>query len=234
MSANKIKNDYTSISAIPVVLSCICLWIYSLFYAVTEQNQGDIYRIIYLHVPSAFAAFLCSFLLFINSIAGLRKYAKSSIFGKAIAEVGLLFTLITLATGSIWGKPTWGVWWTWDARLTTTFILSLLYCGYLILWQNLDSGEGKTKACSVLGILIFADVPIIYKSVTWWRTLHQPPSLLRSSGATMSPSIMNLLLTTCAAVICFAIWLIINRAINLKLAEKVHNISFSKLAEEEG
>ena len=229
------KDRNALLSIFLLTICCIGLWIYCIFYAVSEQNQGDIYRIIYLHVPCAFTAFLSSFFLFINSISGLKKSGQSSLYyGKSIAEVGLIFTVITLLTGSIWGKPTWGVWWTWDARLTTTFILLLLYCGYLLLWQNLSSKQGKAKACSVLGILIFADVPIIYKSVTWWRTLHQPPSLLSNQGPTMSTSIMYLLLACCLAVMSLSIWMIRYRALNLVMMEKVHHISYTKLNQIEG
>lgn len=205
---------------------CLLTWIYCVFFAASERHQGDVYRILYLHVPSAFTAFFSSLLLFITSITSLRSKDQHAVFkDRAIAEVGLIFTLITLFTGSVWGKPTWGVWWTWDARLTTTFILALLYCAYILLWTSIDQPIKRKKVCAVLGILIFADVPIIYKSVTWWRTLHQPPSMLRSGGSTMSGSILYLLVFCCFITILFGLWMIKQREWNLKLKNRIEQIS---------
>lgn len=218
---------------IALMLACLGLWIYGIFFAISEAHQGEVYRIIYLHVPSAFSCFFCALILFCFSVAGLLGKSGSLVFGKASAEVGLLFTIITLATGSIWGKPTWGVWWTWDARLTTTFILSLLYCGYLLLWSAMQPGRGRLKVCSILGIIIFADVPIIYKSVTWWRTLHQPPSIFRENGPTMAPQILYLLLACSFAVICLSIWMIWLRSENLRLDEELSKASYRQLEEQE-
>jgi heme exporter protein C len=167
-------------------------WYQSIYVLPSDIHQGDVYRIIYLHVPAAFAAFLLSFVLLGISIYGLAtKNPSAEYAGRAVSEIGLIFTILTLATGSIWGKPTWGTWWTWDARLTTTFILAVLYGGYLLLWSSLPQGLGRIKATGILGVLIAVDVPIIYKSVTWWRTLHQPPSMMRAGGSTMAPEILN-------------------------------------------
>lgn len=224
----------TLITGLLVLCLAVLSWGYALFFATTESHQGEVYRILYLHVPSAFSAFFCSFLLLVFSIGGLKGQKSALIYSKATAELGLLYTILTLATGSIWGKPTWGVWWTWDARLTTTFILSLLYCGYLLLWSSMSSGPLRTKVCSVLGVLIAADVPVIYKSVTWWRTLHQPPSLLREGGeSTMSPEIKYLLLTCCVTGISVCIWLIWQRSVNLKLQETLDKASYQHLREQE-
>ena len=146
---------YGAVSTIAVLTT----WFYALKFAPSEEHMGEVYRIIYLHVPSAITAFLSSFVLFIFSVAALRKSAvNASIWARATAEVGLLFTILTLATGSIWGRPTWGVWWTWDARLTTTLLLALLYAGYLILYHSMEAGKSRDKALSILGILILAAV----------------------------------------------------------------------------
>lgn len=211
-------------------LTVLATWFYALFYVTTDQHQGEVYRIIYLHVPSAFTSFLSSFILFIFSVIGLRKQQESNLrWAKSAAEIGLAFTVLTLATGSIWGKPTWGTWWTWDARLTTTFILALLYCGYLLLWNSLQAGPMRVKICSILGIINFAMVPIIYQSVNWWRTLHQPQSILRRGGATMSPEILYLLLTAIFAMLSFSIWMMYTRATNLKLKEDLEEASYKQL-----
>ncbi|MCB9228333.1 MAG: cytochrome c biogenesis protein CcsA [Deltaproteobacteria bacterium] len=222
------------ISGSILLIFLLLCWGYALFFAPTESHQGDVYRIMYAHVPSAFAAFFCSFLLLLFSLSGLRGHASSLVYSKATAELGLLYTILTLVTGSIWGRPTWGVWWTWDARLTTTLILSLLYCGYLLLWSSLPAGSLRNKICPVLGILIAADVPVIYKSVTWWRTLHQPPGLIREGGeSTMAGDIRNLLILCCLSGLLFCCWLIWQRAINLKLEEELHRLSLRHLQNQE-
>lgn len=205
-------------------------WLAAFFYAPIDANQGVVYRIMFLHVPCAFAAFASSFVLFLLSLWGLKtKAEKALIWSKATAEVGLLYTALTLATGSIWGRPTWGTWWTWDARLTTTLLLALLYCGYLLLHAAMSPGKSRVSVCGALGILIFVDVPIIYQSVTWWRTLHQPPSMLRAGGSTMAPEILFTLLSGIGAMILVALWLISQRGRNLMLRDEIESASFAQL-----
>ena len=207
-----------------------CHWFAAFFYAPVDEHQGEVYRIMFLHVPSAITAFASSAALAVFSALGLKQRSESSLaLAKATAEVGLLFTLLTLATGSIWGRPTWGTWWTWDARLTTTFLLALLYSGYLLLYSAMPAGPGRVRACAVLGILIFADVPIIYKSVTWWRTLHQPPSMLRAGGPTMDPEILWTLVVGIATLCLYASWLIRFRSGNIRLADNLEAASFEQL-----
>ena len=217
----------TTFMGISLSLAMAFLWLWAIFFAPTEKHQGEVYRIIYLHVPAAFAAFSSSAVLLFYSVSGIRNRDNSTLnWQKACAEVGLVFTMITLATGSIWGKPTWGTWWTWDARLTTTFLLALLYSAWLLLHASLTPGPGRTTACSVLGILIFADVPIIYKSVTWWRTLHQPQSILRPGGSTVSDDILFPLVAGILITCGTAVWLMANRAYNLKLKDDMESLSF--------
>lgn len=206
----------------------LLFWVWALWFAPSERHQGEVYRIIYLHVPAAFAAFASSAVLLVFSIKGLRSRDEAPIlWQKACAEVGLIFTVITLATGSIWGRPTWGTWWTWDARLTTTFLLALLYASWLMLYGSMAAGRTRSTVCSVLGILIFADVPIIYKSVTWWRTLHQPQSILRPGGSTVSSDILIPLVTGIFITIIIATVLMRQRVSNLKLREKVESSGFT-------
>ncbi len=221
------------LSGVLLSLALLVVWYWALFGVTTEQHQGEVYRIIYLHVPAAFTAFFSAFLLFIFSVLGLvKKQEKHLRYAKSCAEVGFIFTILTLATGSIWGKPTWGTWWTWDARLTTTFLLGLLYAGFLLLYASLQSGPTRIKVCSVIGILIFADVPIIYKSVTWWRTLHQPPSI-KPSASTISPEILTFLLICVAVTLAFATWMTIQRAINLRLKEELEDASYQQMNTQE-
>lgn len=217
------------VGAVTTTLIGLC-WLAAFFYAPVDSNQGPVYRIMFLHVPCAITAFSSSLALFIFSIWALRSSDdRPMLWSKACAEVGMLFTMLTLATGSIWGRPTWGTWWTWDARLTTTFLLALLYAGYLLLFSAMAPGPGRRRVAAVLGILIFADVPIIYKSVTWWRTLHQPPSMLREGGSTMDPQILHTLLISILIMCLYGFWLMMERARNLALRDELESASFDQL-----
>jgi len=204
-------------------------WIWALKFAPSELHMGEVYRIIYVHVPAAFGAFFSAGVLLAVSIWGLmRRNSAAMLWGRASAEVGLVFTILCLATGSIWGRPTWGVWWVWDARLTTTLLLGLLYAGYLILYNSLSAGPQRNKVCGALGILIAIDVPIIYKSVTWWRTLHQPPSLMRPGGPSMASEMVWTLLICGAVTLMVGAWLLVNRVKNLKTLEDLERWSFEQ------
>ncbi len=153
---------------------------WSLVVAPPDASQGDVQRIMYLHLPSILTAYLSYFLVFIGSALYLWKRDKrDDLLAHAAAELGVLFTALTIIEGSIWGKPTWGVWWTWDARLTLTAILLLIYVGYLMLRALIEDEDRAAMAGAVLGIIGFLDIPLIHMSVYWWRTLHQPPSILR-------------------------------------------------------
>lgn len=211
-----------------------CFW--SGFYLTpTDRHQGDVYRIIYLHVPVAISAFFSGLMLFIASIGSLRGLAPSApsgsfaFWGRASAEVGLLLTVLTLATGSIWGRPTWGTWWTWDARLTTTLILAILYAGYLLLWANIEDKVARQKVCAVLGVMIFIDIPVIYKSVSWWRTLHQPPTLFSAEGSTMSAPMFWQLIASILVFLVISFWFIKQRAYNLSLREMIEVETYKQM-----
>lgn len=180
----------------------------------------------YLHVPSAITAFICAFILAGAGIWSLVKASENGLLlQKGAAEIGLLYTALTLATGSIWGRPIWGTWWTWDARLTTTLLLAILLFAYNLLYNSLAPGAGRIKACSVLGIVIAIDVPIIYKSVEWWRTLHQPTSLIRNGASTMDPDMRQILLIALLAMVLHGAFLIGARFRSLKLLEQLERRS---------
>jgi heme exporter protein C len=208
------------------LVALLCHWATALFVIGADGAQGEVYRIIYLHVPAAFAAFFSAAVLLLASLCALKtKNDRWLNLSRAATEVGLLFTVLTLATGSIWGKPTWGTWWTWDARLTTTFLLGLMYGGWLLLFSSLAEGPSRTRSCSILGIMIACDVPIIYKSVTWWRTLHQPQTILRSGGSTMDGDMLTVLLTGLALMVMIALTQIFYRKKNLDLADELQALS---------
>jgi heme exporter protein C len=169
-------------------------------YAPREVTQGNVQRIMYLHVPSVLTAYLAFGIVFVASLAYLfTQRRKWDDLAAASAESGVLFTGLTLASGSIWGKPTWGTWWTWDARLTTTAILFVIYLGYLLLRAMADDPERGAKYAAVVGIIGFLDIPIVHFSVVWWRTLHQPSTLLRPEPAPISAPILITLLANWAA-----------------------------------
>lgn len=158
----------------------VALWM-ALYYAPTERTMGDAQRIFYFHVPSAWIGFLAFFLVFVSSIMYLLKGSRKwDVLALSAAEIGVVFTTLVLVTGPIWAKAAWGVYWTWDARLTTTLILWFIYIGYLTLRSTVDDIR-KARLAAVLGIVGFLDVPVIYLSVTIWRTMH-PTLLISESG----------------------------------------------------
>ena len=155
--------------------------IVGLFIVQADAEMGEVQRLMYVHVPAAWTAFLAFFLVFIGSVLYLvQRDQRFDRFAAACAEVGIVFIALTLATGMIWGKPTWGVWWTWDARLTSTALLLAVFVGYLAIRGFTDDPDSRARWSAVVGILGFIQVPIVYLSVVWWRTLHQPPSSPRS------------------------------------------------------
>ncbi|HEY1375062.1 MAG TPA: cytochrome c biogenesis protein CcsA [Candidatus Binatia bacterium] len=157
---------------------------FGLVKAPPDANQGDVQRIMYLHIPSILTAYLSFFIVFVGSCMYLwKREQRDDILARSAAEIGVVFTALTIIEGSIWGRPTWGVWWTWDARLTLTAILLIIFAGYLMLRSLIEDPERGAVAGAVLGIIGFLDIPLIHMSVYWWRTLHQPPSILRPDKA---------------------------------------------------
>lgn len=162
------------------LLSIVVGLYWGLIVAPPDAYQGDVQRIMYLHIPSILIAYLSFFLVFVGSCLYLWKREKrDDILAFSAAEIGVLFTALTIVEGSIWGKPTWGVWWTWDARLTLTAILLLIFVGYLMLRSLVEEESRAASSAAILGILGFLDIPLVHMSVYWWRTLHQAPSILR-------------------------------------------------------
>jgi heme exporter protein C len=157
---------------------------FALIEAPPDANQGDVQRIMYIHIPSILTAYLSFFIVFVGSCLYLwKRERRDDILARSAAEVGVLFTALTIVEGSIWGKPTWGVWWTWDARLTLTAILLMIFAGYMMLRSLIEDEDRAAVSAAVVGIIGFLDIPLIHMSVYWWRTLHQPPSILRPDKA---------------------------------------------------
>ena len=165
-----------------------------------EITQGNVQRIMYVHVPAAWVAYLAFGVVLVTSIVYLATRSRvADRMAHASAEAGVVFTGLAIAAGSIWGKPTWGTWWTWDARLTTTAILFVIYLGYLLLRGMIDDPDRGARYAAVVGIIGALDIPLVHFSVLWWRTLHQPPSVGRPEGSTMDPIILVTLLVNVAA-----------------------------------
>tara|TARA_Y100001934_G_scaffold28239_1_gene30587 strand:+ start:211 stop:924 length:714 start_codon:yes stop_codon:yes gene_type:complete len=149
----------------------------------TEKTEGSIQRIMYLHIPSAWLAFFAFFIVFISSILFLwKKEREWDIYAHASAEVGVVFCSLVLITGPIWAKPIWGTWWVWDARLTSTLILWLIYVAYLMLRSQTEAGSMRARYAAVLGIVGFLNIPFIHFSVLWWRTFHPQPKVISAEG----------------------------------------------------
>lgn len=145
-----------------------------------DEVQGDLVRMLYIHVPSVIVAYTAFLLTMVSTIGYLiKRDLRWDHWAGASAEVGVVFLSVTLATGMIWGKPVWGVWWTWDARLTLTALLFFVYVGYLGLRRTIIDPELRARRSAILGVLAVALIPVVHFSVTWWRTLHQAPTLLR-------------------------------------------------------
>jgi heme exporter protein C len=178
-----------------------------------EVTQGNVQRIMYVHPPLAWVAYLAFGVVALASVVYLvRRGDAADRLAHASAEVGVVFTGLAIATGSIWGKPTWGTWWTWDARLTTVSILFVMYLGYLLLRGTIDDRERAARYCAVLGIVAALDVPLVHFSVTWWRTLHQPPSLMKPGGFSGSAAILWPLLVNLVAFTVLYAYLVAKRA----------------------
>jgi heme exporter protein C len=183
-----------------------------------EVTQGNVQRIMYLHVPTAWVAYLAFGIVLVASIAYLWTRAPAADrLAHASAEAGVVFTGLTIAAGSIWGKPTWGTWWTWDARLTSVAILFVMYLGYLLLRAMIEDRERAARYSAVLGIVAALDVPLVHFSVYWWRTLHQPPSVMKPGATTMSPEILTALLVNVAAFTLLYAYFVAKRATTLRL-----------------
>jgi heme exporter protein C len=177
-------------------------------YAPRDAVQGNVQRIMYLHVPSVLTGYLAFGVVFLASLAYLfSQRSRWDRLAAASAEVGVVFTGLTLVSGAVWGKPTWGTWWTWDARLTTTALLFLIYVSYLLVRGMVEDRERAARFSAVVGIIGAIDIPIIHFSVQWFRTLHQPATLLRPQAPTMDAPMVFTLLLNVGAFILFYVYL---------------------------
>jgi heme exporter protein C len=178
--------------------------VWGMGFAPEDVRQGNSFRIIYLHVPAAFLALAGYFLMASAGAVGLIwKMKLSYMVMKCAAPIGAALTFIALFTGALWGKPTWGSYWVWDARVTSMLILFFLYVGVMALRNAFHSQEAGSKASAVLALVGTVNIPIIYKSVDWWFTLHQPSTIKLTSAPTMHPDMFQPLLVMILGFYCF-------------------------------
>jgi heme exporter protein C len=184
--------DVATVVMIPVALY------FAFIYAPVEARMGVVQKIFYFHVASAWVGFAALLITFICSIIFLAKRSqKADDLAEASAEIGFVFCLIVCLTGPIWAKPTWGAWWTWDPRLSTTLILMFIYAAYILMRKFVDDSEKKAKYCAVLGIIGFVDVPIVFLSIRLWNSIH--PNVVQSGGGGLHPDMLTALFVSLAA-----------------------------------
>jgi heme exporter protein C len=170
---------------------CFVAGLYLSFSTEGDYQQGETVRIMYIHVPSAWLAMMCYTIMSVSAIGTLVwRHPLADVSAKAAAPLGAGFTLLALVTGSLWGKPMWGTWWVWDARLTSVFILFLMYLGLIALNRAMDDPSKAARVTAVLILVGFVNIPIIKFSVDWWNTLHQSASIMRLDGPAIDPEFL--------------------------------------------
>ena len=195
----------------------------ALFVAPTERTMGLIQRIFYFHVPSAWTGFVAFFLVFVSSIAYLfRRRPQWDWLAVSAAEVGVACFTVVLVTGPIWAKPVWGIWWTWDARLTSTFVLWVLYVSYLLLRTLVGDPERRAMVSAVFGIFAFLDVPLVYLSIWFWRTQHPQPVI---GGGGLDKRMWPVFLICWAALLALMVLLVRQRYRLEALRHEVHELA---------
>lgn len=203
---------------------CVCTGLYFAFiFAPTEKVMGAVQRIFYFHVASAWIAFFAFFVTFALSILFLMKnnYVFDDI-AESSAEIGILFCTIVLITGPIWARPIWGVWWTWDPRLTTTTILWFIYAGYIMLRKFIDEPDKRAKFAAAVGIIGFVDVPIVFFSIRWWRTIH--PNVVQQGGGGLDPAMLKALLVSVGAFTVLYAAMLLKRTRVAMLTRKIDSL----------
>jgi len=205
-------------------LTAICLGLglwYALFASPPDYQQGETVRIMYVHVPSAWMAlFVYSFVAIASAVGLISRHPLAHLSAQAAAPIGACFTFLCLATGSLWGKPMWGAWWVWDARLTSVLVLFFLYLGFMALHNAFDDPARGEKSAAILSLVGFVNVPIIKFSVDWWNTLHQPASVVKMSGPAIHASMLMPLLLMAVGFTLFFFCVLIIRIRALLLARR--------------
>ena len=221
---NKLINGLLFLMILIVLVGLV----YALFISPPDYIQGDAVRIMYVHVPSSFIALGCFGFIGIASILNLIFRIKFvSLMAKSLAPVGCIFSLVSIVTGSLWGKPTWGIWWVWDARLTSMVILFLFYLAYIFTWQFVNDFEKANKITSIIGIIGLFNLPVIKYSVDWWNTLHQSSSITLTSAPTIHYTMLVPLIIMFLGMVIYSLIIFLMRykteLMKLKLHKKNKN-----------
>ena len=217
----------------PLAAATVAVFLYgyylALFVAPPDYQQGETVRIMFVHVPaSSMAMGIYVFMAVAHILGFVLRHPLADAAARAAAPIGAVFTVISLATGALWGKPMWGTYWVWDARITSMFILLLLYLGYMAVWRAVDEPQRAAKIAAIVAIVGVINVPIIKFSVEWWNTLHQPASLLRAGGVAIAPEILTPLLWCMGA---FALLAATLTLVNLRAEVRSRRIRQMELAQ---
>ena len=223
-----LDNKLINVLLFLMILIILVGLVYALFISPPDYIQGDSVRIMYVHVPSSFIALGCFGFIGIASILNLIfKIKFVSLMAKSLAPVGCIFSLVSIVTGSLWGKPTWGIWWVWDARLTSMVILFLFYLAYIFTWQFVNNFEKANKITSVIGIIGLFNLPVIKYSVDWWNTLHQSSSITLTSAPTIHYTMLVPLIIMFLGMVIYSLIIFLMRykteLMKLKLHKKNKN-----------
>ena len=223
-----ISNKFINTLIIFMIFIIFLGLIYALFISPQDHIQGDSVRIMYVHVPSSLIALGSFALIGIASILNLIfKIKFMPLIAKSLAPIGIIFTLISIVTGSLWGKPTWGVWWVWDARLTSMLILFCFYLAYIFTWKFVKNFELANKISSIIGIVGLINLPVIKYSVDWWNTLHQSSSITFTSAPTIHHTMLVPLLIMLIGMIIYSLIIFLMKykteLIKFKLNKKKDN-----------
>jgi heme exporter protein C len=196
-----------------------------------DYQQGESVRIMYVHVPAAWMALFCYVCLAGASAVGLIwRHPLADLYAQATAPIGACFTFLALITGSLWGKPMWGAWWVWDARLTSVLVLFFLYLGFIALSHGFDDPGRGRRAAALLALIGLVNVPVIKFSVDWWSTLHQPASVVRLDGPTIHASMLAPLLAMAAAFTSYYVWVVLLRLKNEIVTGKIRALQLRQAA----
>jgi heme exporter protein C len=200
----------------------------ALYISPPDYQQGDSVRIMYVHVPSAWMSMMVYTVMAGASASFLIwRHPLADIASRASAPLGAGFTLITLITGSLWGKPMWGAWWVWDARLTSVLVLFFMYIGYIALSDSYAAQERGKKICAIMALVGFVNIPIIRFSVEWWNTLHQPASIIRSGGVAIDGAMLIPLLSMGVAFTLIYLTLLVIRIKTMLIQQKIKRLQFN-------
>ena len=200
----------------------------ALFISPPDYQQGDSVRIMYIHVPSAWMSMMIYTIMAVASASFLIwRHPLADIAARASAPLGAGFTMITLITGSLWGKPMWGAWWVWDARLTSVLVLFFMYIGYIALSDSYATQERGKKICAIMALVGFVNIPIIRFSVEWWNTLHQPASIIRSGGVAIDSAMLIPLFSMGIAFTLIYFTLLLVRMKTMLIHQKIRRLQFN-------